>query len=221
MRSLEVGEERHPMRREEGGLAALGHGDDGVAAAAAVSVGVPLPGGHGGHQLVGADADGDGEPDAAPRLAVDAKGHVHRRAEEGAGAGDVEIGVAVAAGLDDRRVAAEDVVQRGGGAGVELRVGRQEHQVGAALLGLAHRHAAGDAGGLRLGREGQHRGAVGAGGRHRERPSAERGRHERLHGGAEGGGVDEEDGAGHSPLPPSSPSSARIASRRRGAGRVR
>ena len=113
--------------------------------------------------------------------------------------------MAVAAGLDDRRVAAENIVQRGGGAGVELRVGRQEHQVGTAFLGLAHRHAAGNAGGLRFGGEGQHGGAVGAGRRHHERPPAEGGRHERLHGGAEGGGVDEEDGDGsQAPLPPSS-----------------
>ena len=47
----------------------------------------------------------------------------------------------------------------------------------------------------RLGREREDGGAVGAGRRHRDGPRPERRRHQALDGGAEGGRIDEEDGA--------------------------
>ena len=78
-----------------------------------------------------------GEPEPLPDLALHPRRDVDRRAEQPAGAGEIEKGVAVAAGLDDRRVDPEDLVQRARGAGVEPRVGWQQHQVGAALAAPA------------------------------------------------------------------------------------
>ena len=184
---VQLGEHVERMGREEARLVAardleqrlgLDHGGGGLA-----------------HQLVGGDADREGKPEPLAHLALHPRGHIHGGTEQPAGAGEVEKGVAVAARLDDRRVDPEHLVERARGAGVEPGVGREQHEIGAALERLAHRHAPLDTGQPRLGREGEDGGAVGAGRRHRDGPRPERRRDQPFHGGAEGGRVDEEDGA--------------------------
>ena len=86
------------------------------------------------HQLVRRHADRDRQANPLAHLALDPGGDVHRRAEEPAGAGEIEKGVTVAARLDDRRVDPEDLVQRARGAGVEPGLGGTEHEIGTALL---------------------------------------------------------------------------------------
>ena len=180
------------MGREEAGLRAARHLEQ--------RLGLDHGGGRPAHQLVGGDADRDRQPEPLPHLALHPRGDVHRGAEEPSGAGEIEKGVAVAAGLDDRCVDPEHLVQRPRGTGVELRVGRQQHEIGAELERVAHRHALGEAGQPRLARERENGGALGAGRRHRDRPRAQRRRDDAFDRGAEGGRIDEEHGARHAAL---------------------
>ncbi len=101
--------------------------------------------------------------------------------------------MAVAARLDDRRVDPEDLVERAGGAGVEPGIGRKEDQIGAELPGPAHQHAPRHARRLRLGREREDGGAVGARRGHGKRPAPERRGDHPLDGGDEGRRIDEQD----------------------------
>ncbi|HSE51649.1 MAG TPA: hypothetical protein VLB00_05645, partial [Gemmatimonadales bacterium] len=71
------------------------------------------------YQLVGRRTDREREPEPGGGLPADSLGHVHQRSEEPLGAGQIEKGVAIAAGLDDRRVDPENLVQGARGAGVE------------------------------------------------------------------------------------------------------
>jgi hypothetical protein len=143
------------------------------------------------HQLVCRRADRDREPEPGDCLPADALGHVHQRSEEPLGAGQIEKGVAIAAGLDDRCVDPEDLVQRAGGAGVEAGVGRQQHQIGAELFRLPHQHPAGNARRPGLGRKREHGGPIGARGGHGQGTAPQRRRHHPLDGGDEGWWVDE------------------------------
>ena len=129
------------------------------------------------------------------RLPPDARGHILRRAEEPSGSGEVEKGVAVASRLDGRRVDPKDLVQRARGTGIEPRVGGQHDEIGTEPLRLAHRHSPLQPRQPGLGRERQDGGPVGAGRCYRQRPGSERGRNQAFEGGAEGGRVDEQDGA--------------------------
>ena len=184
---MQLGQHVERMGREEARLRAARHLEQ--------RLGLDHGGGGLAHQLVGGDAHRDRQPEPLAHLALHPRGHVHRRAEEPPGAGEVEKGVAVAARLDDRRVDPEHLVERARGPGVELRVGRQQHEIGTALERLPHRHAPLDARQPRLRREREDGGAVGARRRHRDGPRPERRRDEAFDGGAEGGRVDEEDGA--------------------------
>lgn len=183
-----LGEDAHRMRREEQRLAASRHQQRRV----------PLlqpsrPSGRLRHQLVDRHANGERQPQSVPGLAPDPLGHVHRRPEEPLGAGQIEEGVTVAARLDDRRVDPKDFMERAGGAGVEPRVGWQQHEIGAKLPRHPHQHAPRYPGGLSLRREGEDGGTVGARRRHRNRPAPERRSHQPLDRGAEGRGIDEQD----------------------------
>ena len=145
------------------------------------------------HQLVHRHSRAQRQPEPLPGLAPDPLGDLHRRTEKPLGAGEVEERMAKAAGLDDRRVDPEDLVQGARGAGVEPGVGREQHQIRAELAGPAHQHPPRHSRRLRLGRERQDGGAVGARRRHGERPAPERRGDQALHRGAEGRGVDEDD----------------------------
>jgi hypothetical protein len=105
------------------------------------------------HQLVGSDADREWEPEPFTNLAPHPRGDVHRRPEEPAGAGEVEERVPVSSRLDHRRVDPKDLVQRTRGPGIEPGIGWDEHQIGAELPCLPHRHAPLDSRAPRLGRE--------------------------------------------------------------------
>jgi len=149
------------------------------------------------YQLICRRADREREPEPGNGFPADALGHVHQGPEEPLGAGQIEKGVAITAGLDDRRVDPENLVQGAGGAGVEPGVGGQQHQIGAELFRLPHQHPAGDTRRPGLGRQREHDGPVGARGRHGQRAAPQRGGRHPLDGGDEGWGVDEEDGANH------------------------
>ena len=149
------------------------------------------------YQLVGRRTDREREPEPGGGLPADSLGHVHQRSEEPLGAGQIEKGVAIAAGLDDRRVDPENLVQGARGAGIEARVGRQQHQIGAEFFCLAHQHPAGYARRPSLGRQREHGGPIGARRRHGQRTAPQRRRCHPLDGGDEGWWVDEEDGANH------------------------
>ena len=149
------------------------------------------------HQLVGRRAHRERQSEPGDGFPADSLGHVHQGPEQPLGAGQIEKGVAIAAGLDDRSVDPENLVQGAGGAGVEAGVGRQQHQIRAELYSLSHQHPAGDARRPGLGRKGQHGGPIGARRGHRQGTAPQCGRHHPLYRGDEGGGVDEEDGADH------------------------
>jgi hypothetical protein len=144
------------------------------------------------YQLICCRTDREREPEPGGGLPADSLGHVHQRSEEPLGAGQIEKGVAIAAGLDDRRVDPENLVQGARGAGVEAGVGREQHQVGAELLRLPHQHPAGDARRSGLGRKREHSGPIGTRRRHGQRTASQRRRCHPLDGGDEGWWVDEE-----------------------------
>ncbi|HTL05230.1 MAG TPA: hypothetical protein VL241_05740 [Gemmatimonadales bacterium] len=184
------GQQVHRMRRQKGGFAAGGHQQG----RHPLCINPPDPGSRFGYQLVHRDPHHQRQAQAVPRFPPDALGDVERGTEESLGAAQVEKGVAIPARLDHRRVHPQDLAERPGGARIEPGIGWQQHQVGAELARPAHQHAACNAGGLGFGRERQHRGAIRARGSHRERTAAQRRRHQLLDGGAEGRGIDEEDG---------------------------
>lgn len=210
----DLGEQLHRMGRQERGFGSI-RNEQGPpvsrpsrhAAAPPSGVQPSDPRGRFRHQLVDRGADGERQPEPGGRLAPDPLRHVHHRAEEPLRAGEIEKGVAVAARLDDRGIDPEDFVQRAGGAGIEPGIGREEHQIGAELPRLPHRHAADDARRPGLGRERQHRGAIGPGGRDRQGPAPQRRGHQPLDGGDEGGRIDEEHRTDH-PRFPSSPNAS-------------
>jgi hypothetical protein len=150
-----------------------------------------------GYQLICRRPHGEREPEPGDGFPADSLGHVHQGSEEPLGAGQVEKGMTIAAGLDDRCVDPENLVQGARGAGIETEVGRQQNQIGAELLRLSHQHPAGDTRSPGLGRKREYGGPVGARGRHRQRTAPQRGRHHPLDGGDEGWGVNEEDRADH------------------------
>jgi len=143
------------------------------------------------YQLVCRRPHGEREPEPGDGFPADSLGDVHQGSEEPLGAGQIEKGMTIAARLDDRRVDPENLVQGARGAGIESGVGRQQHQIGTELFRLPHQHPARDTRGPGFGRECEHGGPIGARGSHREWTAHERGRHHPLHGGDEGGGVDE------------------------------
>ena len=193
---MQVGEHDQRMGREESGLDPEGHDQRVPLRAVRLPACPPVRPDHRlAHQLVGGDADREGEAEPAPDLPLHPRGDIDRRAEQPVGAGQVEIGVAVAARLDDGSVGAEDLMQRARSAGIEPGVGRDDDQVGALLQRLPHHHASLDAGAPRLRRKREHHRPLGAGRRHRHRAGCERGGDQRFDRGAEGGGIDEEDGA--------------------------
>ncbi len=193
---MQVGEHDQRMRREESGLDPEGHDQRVPLRSVRLPVCPPVRPDHRlAHQLVGGDADREGEAEPAPDFPLHPRGDIDRRTEQPVGAGQVEIGVAVAARLDDGSVGAEDLMQRARSAGIEPGVGRDDDQVGALLQRLPHHHASLDAGAPRLGRKREHHRPLGAGRRHRHRAGAKRGGDQRFDRGAEGGGIDEEDGA--------------------------
>ncbi|HJR35520.1 MAG TPA: hypothetical protein VJ817_11260 [Gemmatimonadales bacterium] len=149
------------------------------------------------YQLIGRRTDREREPEPGGGLPADSLGHVYQRSEEPLGTGQIEKGVAIAAGLDDRRVDPENLVQGARGAGVEAGVGRQQHQIGAELFRLSHQHPPGDARRPGLGRKREHGGPISAGRGHGQRTAHQRRRGHPLDGGDEGWWVDEEDGANH------------------------
>ena len=149
------------------------------------------------YQLVPRRADREREPEPGNGFPSDALGHVHQGPEEPLGAGQVEKSVAIAAGLDDRCVDPENLVQGARGAGIEAGVGRQQHQIGAELFRLPHQHPAGDTSRPGLGRQREDGGPIGARRRHGEGTAPQRRRHHPLDGGDEGWGVDEENRANH------------------------
>lgn len=149
------------------------------------------------YQLICRRPHGEREPEPGDGFSSDALGDVHQGSEEPFGAGQIEKGVAIATGLDDRRVDPENLVKGARGPGIESGVGRQQHQIGTELFRLAHQHPAGDARGPGFGRECEHGSPIGAGGSHRERTAHERGRHHPLDGGDESWWVDEEYRADH------------------------
>ena len=183
-----VGQELERVGRQEGGLAPRIDAQGGLVRGAADA------GGRLGDELVDRHADGEGETQLRAGLAADPLGDVEGRPEEPLGTAQVEEGVAPAARFDDRGVALENGGQGAGGAGVELRVRGQQHQVGAELAGPAHQHAPGDARRLRLGGEREHRGAVGAGRGHGERAAPERRSRQAFDGGAERRRIDKQNG---------------------------
>jgi len=160
-------------------------------------LGLDHRGGRLAHQLVDSHPDRQRQAEPLPRLPPDPLGDVDGGTEQPPGSGEIEEGVPVAARLDDRRVDPEDLVQRAGGPGVERRVGWQEDQVGAQLAGLPHRHPPAHPRPPGLGGQRKDDGAIGSRRRHHDGAGAERGRGQLLHRGAEGWGIDEEDGAGH------------------------
>ena len=182
------GQQLEGVGGEEGRLAARAHAQRGLVGAP------PDAGGRLGDQLVDRHADGEREAQLLARFAADPLGDVEGGPEEPLGAAQVEEGVAPAARLDDRGVAPENGGQGTGSAGVELRVRREQHQVGAELAGPAHQHPPRDTRRLRFGGEREHRGAVGAGGRHGERAAPERRRRQPLDGGAKRRRIDEHNG---------------------------
>lgn len=143
------------------------------------------------YQLVYRGAHREREPEPGDGLPADSLGHVHQGSEEPLGAGQIEKGVAITAGLDDRRVDPENLVQGAGGAGVKAWVRGQQDQIGAELFRLPHQHPAGDTRRPGLGRQREHDGPVGARGGHGQRAAPQYGRRHPLDGGDEGWGVDE------------------------------
>ncbi len=177
------------MGREEAGLGAARHLEQGL--------GLDHGGGRTAHQLVGRDADRHRQPKPIPHLALHPRRDVYRGTEEPAGAGEIEKGVAVTTGLDDGCVDPKDLVQRPRGTRIEMWVGWQQHEIGAELERVAHRHALSEAGPPRLAREGENGGALGAGRGHGDRPGAQRRGDDALDRSTEGRRVDEEHGARH------------------------
>lgn len=189
-----VGQQLERMGREESGLAPRIDAQGGLVG------GAPDAGGRLGNQLVDRHADGEREAQLLAGLAADPLGDVEGRPEESLGAAQVEKGVAPPARLDDRGIALENSGQGAGGAGVQLRVRREQDQVGAELAGPSHQHPPRHARGLGLGGEREHRGPVGAGRCHGERAAAERRGCQAFHRSAKRWRVDEEDGAHDSDL---------------------
>lgn len=194
-----AGEQRHQMGRQEPGLGTPGHQHRPWPSHPSFrpTVQPPYSSRRLRYQLVCRRADREREPEPGNGFPSDALGHVHQGSEEPFGAGQVEKGVAIAAGLDDRCVDPENLVQGARGAGIEAGVGRQQHQIGAELFRLSHQHPAGDTSRPGLGRQREDGGPIGARRRHGEGTAPQRGRHHPLDGGNEGWGVDEEDGADH------------------------
>ena len=149
------------------------------------------------HQFVHRRAHRQREAKPRSRFPADPFRDIHERAEEPFGAGEIEKSMAVAARLDDGRIDTKNLVQRAGCASVEPWIGGKQHEIGAELLCLAHQHPARDSRRLRLGRQGEHGGAIGSRWCDDERPAPKcRCRHA-LDGGDEGRGVDEQNGARH------------------------
>jgi hypothetical protein len=198
----DFGEHAHWMRGEEGGL--VTRWTDGqterrkdpapLCPSFRLSVFPSQPGCRFGDELIDRHPGTQRQPEPLPGLPPDPLGDVHRRAEQPLGTGEVEERVSKAAGLDDRRVDPEDLVQGSGGSGIEPGVGWEQHQIGAELAGPAHQHPPRHPRRLRLGRERQDGGPVRPRRRHGDRPAPERRGDQPLHRGAEGGGVDENDG---------------------------
>jgi len=183
-----VGKHPDEMGRQEGRLRAEGHQHGPEAS------GPSRPGGGFRDQLVHGHSHRERQPEPFGRFASDPLGHIDGRTEQSFGAADIQKGVSIALGLDDRRIDPEDFVERPGRAGVEPGIGRQQDQIGTELPRQPYSHAARDSRRLRLGRKRQHRGAIGTGRRHRERPAPKCRSHQALDRGAEGGGIDEQDG---------------------------
>jgi hypothetical protein len=194
------GEQRHQMGSQESGLGADRDQHRPVPAILPPfrpAIQPPNAGRRLRYQLICRRTDREREPEPGGGLPADSLGHVHQRSEEPLGAGQIEKGVAIAAGLDDRRVDPENLVQGARGAGVEPEIGGQQHQIGAELFRLPHQHPAGDAGSPRLGRKREHGGPIGARGRDGQGPAPQRRRRHPLDGGDEGWWVDEENRANH------------------------
>jgi hypothetical protein len=176
-----VGQHAQVARREEGLLVAAGNPERRLAERGLAHPFDPAhAGGRLGDQLVHRDAHGQRQPQPLPGLAPDPLGDVDGRSEEPLGAAEVEKGVPVAARLDHRGVFPEDVAERAGGAGVEPRVRRQQHQVGTQLPRPPHQHPSLHPRRLRLRGEREHRGAIGARRRYGNGPACERRRHQSL-----------------------------------------
>jgi hypothetical protein len=194
------GEQRHRMGSQESGLGT--DGDQHRPAPAILppfrpAIQPPYSSRRLRYQLIRRRAHRERKPKPGDGLPADSLGHVHQGSKEPLGTGQIEKGVAIAAGLDDRRVDPENLVQGARGAGVEPEIGGQQHQIGAELFRLPHQHPAGDAGSPRLGRKREHGGPIGARRSHRQRSAPQRGRRHPLDGGDEGWWVDEEDGTNH------------------------
>ena len=181
-------EHAHQVRREEGGLVAAGDTQ------CRSAFRPPHPGGRLRHQLVDRDSHHQRQAQLCLRVPPDPLGDIDRRAEQPLGAGEVEKRMAVPAGLDDGSVYLENGAQRTRDARIQPGIGRQQHQVGAQLASPAHQHAPGDSRGLRFAGEREHGRTVCAGGCDGDRPAAQRRRHQLFDGGAEGRGIDEENG---------------------------
>jgi hypothetical protein len=196
----DIGQHAQAMRSEEPLLVAAGNPERrraGLGPAFRPPAQPPHPRRRLRDQLVHRDAHRERQLQPLPGLAPDPFGDVDGGAEEPLGAAEVEKGVPVAARLDHRRVDPENGVQRAGGTGVELRVRRQQHQIGTQLPRVAHQHTPLHPRGVRLGRERQDRRAIGARRRHGDGPARERRRHQPLDRGAKGRRIDEQHATQH------------------------
>lgn len=164
----DFGQHAHQVRREERSLTTAGDEKSRID----LSAGPTDAGRRLGDQLVHGDPDHERQPQPFPCFPPDPFGDIDRRAEKPLGTREIEKSMAVPAWLDDRGVDPKNLSQRAGSAGIEPRIGGQQHQVGAELAGPPHQHAPRNSRRLRLGRERQHRRAIRPGWCHRDGPAS-------------------------------------------------